>query len=58
MKARLRNLEWIESNRKRVDEVTNGKIGYIYVPSTGRDGQYELVRMFYAQFEKEGLNNR
>ena len=53
--TRLRNLEWIESNRKRVDEVTNGKIGYIYVPSTGFDGQYELVRMFYAQFEKEGL---
>ena len=52
---RLRNLEWIESNRKKVEKATNGKIGYIYVPSTGRDGQYELVRMFYAQFEKEGL---
>lgn len=53
--TRLRNLEWIESNRKRVDEATDGKIGYIYVPSTGLDGQYELVRMFYAQFDKEGL---
>ncbi|MFZ2323868.1 MAG: PDZ domain-containing protein, partial [Ignavibacteriaceae bacterium] len=31
--TRLRNLEWIESNRKRVDEATGGKIGYIYVPS-------------------------
>ena len=53
--TRLRNLEWIESNRKRVDEETNGKVGYIYVPSTGLDGQYELVRMFYAQYQKEGL---
>jgi len=53
--TRLRNLEWIESNRKRVDEATNGKIGYIYVPSTGLDGQTELVRQFYAQFNKEGL---
>ncbi len=53
--TRLRNLEWIESNRKRVDEATNGKIGYIYVPSTGIDGQTELVRQFYAQFTKEGL---
>jgi tricorn protease len=53
--TRLRNLEWIESNRKRVEEATNGKIGYIYVPSTGIDGQTELVRQFYAQFNKQGL---
>lgn len=25
------------------------------MPSTGWDGQYELVRMFYAQYDKEGL---
>jgi tricorn protease len=54
--TRLRNLEWIEGNRKRVEEATQGKIGYIYVPSTGvGDGQYELVRMFYAQHNKSGL---
>jgi tricorn protease len=53
--TRLRNLEWIESNRKRVEEATDGKIGYIYVPSTGIDGQTELVRQFYAQFTKQGL---
>lgn len=53
--TRLRNLEWIESNRKRVDEATDGKIGYIYVPSTGIDGQTELARQFYAQFNKQGL---
>ena len=53
--TRLRNLEWIESNRKRVDDATGGKIGYIYVPSTGIDGQDELVRQFSAQFTKEGL---
>lgn len=53
--TRLRNLEWIESNRKRVEQATNGRIGYIYVPSTAFDGQRELVRMFYPQFNKEGL---
>ncbi|GGF22591.1 S41 family peptidase [Echinicola rosea] len=53
--TRLRNLAWIESNRKRVEEATDGKIGYIYVPSTGYDGQQELARMFYAQFDKKGL---
>ncbi len=53
--TRLRNLAWIESNRKRVEEATQGKIGYIYVPSTGIDGQNELVRQFLAQHEKSGL---
>ncbi len=53
--TRLRNLAWIEQNRKRVEEASDGKIGYIYVPSTGLDGQKELARMFYGQWDKEGL---
>ena len=53
--TRLRNLAWIESNRKRVDEESKGTIGYIYVPSTGIDGQTELERQFMAQFDKDGL---
>ncbi len=53
--TRLRNLDWIEMNRRRVEEATDGKVGYIYVPSTGTDGQTELVRQFAAQFKKEGL---
>ncbi|MCB9271850.1 MAG: PD40 domain-containing protein [Lewinellaceae bacterium] len=53
--TRLRNLAWIESNRKRVDEESGGKLGYIYVPSTGIDGQNELVRQFYGQWNKQGL---
>jgi tricorn protease len=53
--TRLRHLAWIEANRKRVDEATNGKVGYIYVRSTGRDGQRELVRQFYGQMQKEGM---
>ena len=53
--TRLRNLAWIESNRKKVDESSGGKIGYIYVPDTGVEGQNELVRQFYGQWNKEGL---
>lgn len=53
--TRLRNLAWIESNRKRVEEASGGKIGYIYVPSTGIGGQNELVRQFYGQWNKPGL---
>ena len=53
--TRLRHLAWIENNRQRVDKATNGKVGYLYVRSTGRDGQNELVRQFYAQMNKEGM---
>jgi tricorn protease len=53
--TRLRHLAWIEANRKRVDDATGGKIGYVYVQSTGIDGQSELMRQFAAQFDRQGL---
>jgi tricorn protease len=53
--SRLRHLAWIESNRKRVEQATNGDAGYIYVPSTGVDGQNELIRQFNAQWDKKAL---
>jgi tricorn protease len=53
--ARLRNLAWIEANRQKVEAATDGRVGYIYVPDTGRGGQTELYRMFRAQYDKDGL---
>lgn len=53
--SRLRHLEWIEANRKKVEEATGGKAGYIYVRSTGIDGQNELIRQFTGQLHKEAL---
>lgn len=52
---RLRNLAWIESNRKKVEMATNGRVGYIYVPDTGITGQNELVRQFIPQHKLDGL---
>lgn len=52
---RLRNLAWIENSRKRVEEATNGQVGYIFVPSTGIDGQNELIRQFNGQWDKKAL---
>jgi tricorn protease len=51
----LRFRSWIEERRQIVDKATNGKIGYIYVQSTGVDAQNELVRQFNAQWKKDGL---
>jgi len=52
---RLRNLAWVESNRLKVQEATNNRVGYVYVPDTGRNGQSELVRQFTPQWTKEAL---
>jgi tricorn protease len=52
---RLRHLEWIEGNRKKVEELSGGQIGYMYMPNTGTDGQTELMRQFYAQSDKKGF---
>ncbi len=54
---RLRNLAWIEENRKRVEQLSDGQVGYVYVPDTGINGQNELVRMWRAQVTKPGLDH-
>jgi tricorn protease len=53
--ARLRHLAWINENRRKVEEASDGKIGYVYVPDTGQNGQNELVRQWRGQIDKAGL---
>jgi len=53
--TRLRNLEWIESNRQSVSEASGNRIGYVYMPNTGGSGQTELIRQFYGQMPKDGF---
>lgn len=51
----LRYRAWIEGNRKYVADRTGGRVGYVYVPSTGIDGQNDLVRQFQGQLRKDAL---
>lgn len=53
--ASLRYRDWIEANRRYVDEKTDGKVGYIYVPDTGVNGQNNLFRQFYGQRDRQAL---
>ncbi|HZG32803.1 MAG TPA: PDZ domain-containing protein [Sphingopyxis sp.] len=52
---KLRELAWVEDNRRKVDAASNGRIGYIYVPNTGAEGQNELVIQYRSQFNKDAL---
>lgn len=51
----LRFRAWVEAKRAYVEAKTGGKVGYIYVPDTGRDGQNNLFRQFYGQAHMAGL---
>ncbi|MEE8446971.1 MAG: S41 family peptidase [Gemmatimonadota bacterium] len=53
--TRLRHLQWIERARQHVTDETEGRVGYLYVRSTGRDGQSELFRQYRAQWNKDAL---
>ena len=49
----LRNLAWIEQNRRTVDKMTDGKVAYIYMPDTAQGGLAAFNRYFYAQIGKQ-----
>lgn len=48
-------LDWITKNRKRVEEATNGRVGYIHIPDMGAAGIREFIKWYYPQIDKEGL---
>ncbi|MEO0339136.1 MAG: S41 family peptidase [Bacteroidota bacterium] len=53
--SNLRNMEWIEQNRKKVDELSDGQLGYVYMSNTAGLGQQQLVKMYYGQLDKKGF---
>jgi len=50
----LRHLDWIEGNRRKVNELSGGKLAYVYIPDTGGGGYTSFNRYFFAQVGKEG----
>lgn len=48
-------LDWVEANRKRVDQMTNGRVGYLHIPDMGAAGIREFIKWYYPQLNKEGL---
>ena len=51
----IRYLDWIEQNRLKVEALSDGKLGYVYMTNTGGRGQLDLVKMYYGQLDKEGF---
>jgi len=51
----LHELNWIETNRKKVDAASNGRVGYVYLPDMGSSGLNQFVKQFFPQTRKEGI---
>ena len=51
----MRLWSWIETNRRTIDEATNGQVGYVYLPNTAGAGYTFFNRMFFAQVDKEAI---
>ncbi|HSO23853.1 MAG TPA: S41 family peptidase, partial [Chondromyces sp.] len=51
----LRYLDWVERNRRRVEEASDGRIGYLHLPDTYVGSAIEFPKYYYAQSRKQGL---
>ncbi len=49
----LRRLAWIEGNRRKVDELTGGRVAYVYLPNTAGAGYSNFNRYYFAQVGKQ-----
>ena len=51
----LRYHEWEYSRRQRVDELSNGTVGYVHLRAMGRNDIGQWTREFYSQTRKQAL---
>jgi tricorn protease len=49
----LRNRAWEEDNRRKVDELSGGKVAYVHVPDTATGGYLNFNRFYFAQVGKQ-----
>ena len=54
----LRLRYWVEENRRKVDKMSNGRLGYVYLPNTGagtQGGYGYFTRYYFSQQDKLGV---
>ncbi len=52
--TQLRYIDWIDANRRKVEELSHGKLAYLHLPDTGRNGFISFNRYYFGQMNKEG----
>lgn len=51
----LRRAAWAEANRRRVEELSGGALGYVHIPNTGGDGLEQFLRGYLSSWGSGGL---
>ncbi len=51
----LRQLDWVNRNRVKVDGMSGGRVGYVFLQDFDAAGSRDFVRQFYPQRDKQGL---
>ena len=52
--TQLRMMDWVEGNRRKVEELSKGQLAYVYIPNTGNPGYTYFNRYYFAQQDKKG----
>ncbi len=50
----LRRWAWVADNQRRVDELSDGRLAYVWLPNTGQGGYEYFNRMYFAQQDRQG----
>jgi len=53
--GQLRTHAWVEDNRRRVDEASDGRLAYVWVPNTAQAGYDNFNRYYFAQQDRDGV---
>ena len=51
----LDHYAWVMKNIRTVEKLSNGRVGYIYIPDMSQEGLSEWARYYYPQLDKEAL---
>lgn len=53
--TQLRYMAWVEGNRRKVEQLSGGRIGYVHLPNTSTQGYTNFNRWYFAQTDKEAM---
>lgn len=52
--SQLRQRAWVEDNRRKVTELSGGRVAYVWLPNTPQQGYEFFNRYYFAQQDKQG----
>ena len=51
----VRYLDWVAANRRKVEQATGGRVGYMHVPDTSIAGIIDFDKELTGQLDKDGI---